>query len=169
MQGFKKLNNIINKIFILLKQKAAEDQILNHKALKYRIIILFLLMSALLQNTNAQFVGIEIEVPAGNEIKIMTDSSNLQWMGITLDENLEIITSVIYKPFPGREIPVQSFYLNDGTFNLSQAIPFCKNRADFSASSSGRLIRNMSGHPTGITFWIGLQLSLIKELTLEFN
>ncbi len=142
--------------------------------LKPMLTVLILLGGS--QFTFAQFVDIRIELPAsGNQVKTMdiqSDSNNshrLQWLGISLSENIELTVEINYLNLPAGESQMRSFFLNDGTVKTENALPFTNNHSTFVVSNQGRLINQLPGPPRKLTAWIGFPFWQIRELTVIYN
>lgn len=93
---------------------------------------------------------------------------NLQWIGISVAENVQLSVAVRYKTLGKGEKPVAAAYLNNGTVNIAEAVPF-DNRVVFQASDSGLLIREMPRRTKSLTAWIGVPPNQTRELMIEYN
>ncbi len=140
--------------------------------------LLFLLAG--LQTARAQYVEIEFDILSQSGLKTMQPSqenkvsgsqeiNNLQWIGITVSENIELKVTAQYRLLTEGDSALTASYLNNGTSNLGQALLFKDNKALFMVSNSGRLIKNIPGRPVNLTAWIGLPTAQISEVTIEYN
>ena len=94
--------------------------------------------------------------------------ASLQWIGISVAENVQLTVAVSYKTLGKDENPVAAAYLNNGTVNIADAVPF-DNRVVFQASDSGLLIRKMPRRTKSLTAWIGVPATQTRELMIEYN
>jgi hypothetical protein len=142
----------------------------NNETMKYRLPLLFLLLFVGLHSVHSQNIQMNFEFLEGSNVNVQTMVlSNLEWVCINLSENQELAVEVTYFNLPDKQKPLPALYLNDGTSNISGAVPFPGSRAVFPVNRNGKLIRNMNGLPISIGVWIGLPPRQTRELTIEYN
>jgi len=146
----------------------------------FRLMLLAVVLMADLQSAMSQYVEIQVDLlsqsrvnsPMGasdNATKVLKGSNHLQWLSITVVENIDLCVTIKYCELPEGETPVPAVYLNNGTSNTEQALQFSGNHAQFAVDNSGRLIRKMRGPPVTLTAWVGLPAAQIREVMIEYN
>lgn len=167
---------------------------------RYLLLACLLLMGA--AQVQAQFVDIQIDLPARSEVQSLgslpaapgterpepkkgqladdapapgfrvqggSQLAALQWLGISVAENMQLVVEISYRPLATGEKQLSAAYLNNGTTNTAQSVAFSGSRAVFAVSNSGQLIREMARRPKSLTAWIGVPPGQTRELTIEYN
>ncbi len=143
--------------------------------LKYfimREITIVLIFMKICISGYSQFINVVLDIPQRSELRMteissLDDTLNIQWLEIVVSENINIFVEIVSNE--DWQNPPQGFYLNDGSMNPDNAIPFNASRAIFPVSNSGRLMRNFPDNPPVLTAFLGLSFYNSFSLNIVYQ
>ena len=121
------------------------------------LTILILLFCIVMQSARSQFVDLQIEVLPSSEIKTFGNAGEIKhdhsliWLGISVDENIEVIVGITYRQLPEGERPEPALYLNDGTADIARAMPFPGNKAVLAINNGSIQEQPLNKQPVNYT------------------
>jgi hypothetical protein len=144
--------------------------------MSYRYVILIILMLAAKGKVFGQFVDIRVELSSYNEVKIAGESSSdlkndmfLQWLGISVQENISLCVGVKYHELSVDEKRLEIRVLNDNSDDFSAATPVNGSYVSIPVCSK-RIPVDSKNIPVGkFTAWIGFPARQLSELEVEYN
>jgi hypothetical protein len=123
-----------------------------------------------------QFVDIRVELSSYNEVKIAGESSSdlkngllLQWLGISVQENINLSVGVKYHELSGNGKRLEIRVLNDNSDDFSAAILVNGSYVSFPVCSKSMPIDAKNNPVVKFTAWIGFPASQLSELEVEYN
>jgi hypothetical protein len=144
--------------------------------MSYRYVILIILMLAAKGKVFGQFVDIRVELSSYNEVKIAGESSSdlkngllLQWLGISVQENIALSVGVKYHELYGNEKRLEIRILNDNSDDFSAATPIYGSYVSIPVCSKSIPIDNKNNPVGKFTAWIGFPARQLSELEVEYN
>jgi hypothetical protein len=144
--------------------------------MRYRLLILFIFICSVLQNTHAQFVDIRIDLSATNELKVAGDAVMgvrkgvvMQWIGISLSENIEMGIGIKYRDLITGENRIEMQILNDNSSDFTRAVTVGSNYIATPACINNKMVHEMRSSPVRFTVWIGVPALQISELLIVYD
>ncbi|MEP1087239.1 MAG: hypothetical protein ABJH01_11225, partial [Algoriphagus sp.] len=131
-------------------------------------IALLMLMLLRIQTAKAQFVTINLEIPAGTTLESQVvdpmkggsweKSKAIYWIEINTPENLALLLDIHY-PTRAVEPPLESYFLNNGTSNFEESYLLREGERTVVINQSGPIIRNMNPRPLTLSAWLGIPMT----------
>jgi len=144
--------------------------------MRYRLLILFIFLSSILQNGHSQFVDIRIDLSASNEVKVAGDALMgvskgvvMQWIGISLSENIEMGVGIKYRDLNIGENRIEMQILNDNSSDFTRAVTAGSNYIAIPACIINKMVHEKRSSPVRFTVWIGVPALQISELLILYD